>query len=361
MTGMAKPLVLLDPHPRTRDMIFAPADWRRLRALVDVVAGESGPLGDTLVDECLPRVCAVIGQTPLPTERLQRATALRAIFNVEGNFLPNVDYAYCFRQGIRVAVAAPAFAAPVAEYALALTLDLLRGVTRADRAFRNGRETYGWRGNVEAASLFGADVGVVGFGNIGRALVPLLAPFRCRIRVHDPWLPDAVIVEHGTIPASLADVLERSRVVVVLAAATRDNRHFIGAGELARMRPGSKLVLLSRADVVDFAALQDATASGRIEAAVDVFSEEPVAPNDPLRGAAGILLSAHRAGGLDSALKAIGAMVVDDLDLVLRGLPAVRLQCAQPETVGLLRSSPGIAGAAPPRDHASPDAEPEIH
>jgi NAD(P)-dependent dehydrogenase (short-subunit alcohol dehydrogenase family) len=79
------------------------------------------------------------------------------------------------------------------------------------------------------------------------------------------------------------------------------------------------------------------------------------------RGAAGILLSAHRAGGLDSALKAIGAMVVDDLDLVLRGLPAVRLQCAQPETVGLLRSSPGVAGAAPPRDHASPDAESEIH
>jgi phosphoglycerate dehydrogenase-like enzyme len=129
----------------------------------------------------------------------------------------------------------------------------------------------------------------------------------------------------------------------VLAAATRDNRHLIGAGELARMTPGSKLVLLSRADVADFKALQVATASGRIEAAIDVFPEEPVASGDPIRDAAGILLSAHRAGGLDSALKTIGAMVVDDLELVLRGLPPVRLQSAQPETVGLLRSKPGIA------------------
>lgn len=353
---MAKPLVLLDPHPRTHAMIFAPADWQRLERLVDVITSETGAVDAAVVDACLPRVSAILGQTPLPTARLERATALRAIFNVEGNFLPNIDYAYCFRHGIRVAVAAPAFAAPVAEYALALTLDLLRGVTRADRVFRAGREGYGWRGNLESESLFGADVGVVGFGNIGRALMPLLAPFRCCVRVHDPWLPDAVIVEHGAMPASLPEVLEHSRVVIVLAASTRDNRHLIGAAELARMTPGSKLVLLSRADVVDFKALQNATASGRIEAAIDVFPEEPVASDDPIRGAAGILLSAHRAGGLDSALKTIGTMVIDDLGLVLRGLPPVRLQSAQPETVGLLRSKPGIAGAPPPPDRAFGEA-----
>jgi phosphoglycerate dehydrogenase-like enzyme len=350
---MPKPLVLFDPHPRTRAMIFAPADWQRLEALVDVVTSETDAVDAAVVDACLPRVSAIVGQTPLPVERLARATALRAIFNVEGNFLPNVDYAYCFRHGIRVAVAAPAFAAPVAEYALALTLDLLRGVTRADRAFRDGREAYGWRGNVESTSLFGADVGVIGFGNIGRALMPLLAPFRCCVRVHDPWLPGAIIVEHGAVPASLADVLAHSRVVLVLASATRDNRHLIGADELSRMTPGSKLVLLSRADVVDFNALAAATTSGRIEAAIDVFPDEPVAADDSLRSADAILLSAHRAGGLDSALKTIGSMVVDDLELVLRGLPPGRMQCAQPETVGLLRSKPGIAGATRIHDGAT--------
>ena len=341
-----KPLVLLDPHPRTREMIFSDEDWARLARMADVVRSDAGPVDPAIIDECLPRVCAILGQTPLPEARLRRASALRAVFNVEGNFLPNVDYDYCFRNGIRVAVASPAFAAPVAEHALALTLDLLRGVTRADRAFRDGREAYGWRGNREAATLFDAEVGVVGLGNIGCALLPLLVPFRCRVRVHDPWLPDAVIRARGAIAATLDDVFASSNVVIVVAAATLDNRHAIGTAQLARMRVGSKLVLLGRADVVDFAALQDVVAGGRIEAALDVFPQEPVAFDDPIRRMPGVLLSAHRAGGLDSALKTIGAMVVDDLDLVLRGLPPVRLQCAQPETVGLQRSRPGF-GASP--------------
>lgn len=347
---MEKPLVLLDPHPRTRAMIFTPGDWMRLQRIADVVTSESGPVDDAAVDDCLPRVFAVLGQTPMPRARLRRATALRAIFNVEGNFLPNVDYAFCFRQGIRVAVAAPAFAAPVAEYALALTLDLLRGVTAADRAFRAGAEAYGWRGNGGATSLFGADVGLVGCGNIGRALLPLLAPFRCAIRVHDPWLPAATIREHGASAATLDEVLERSQVVIVLAAATRDNRHLIGAREFGSMRRGARFVLVSRADVVDFDALRSAAASGSIDAAVDVFPEEPVQADDPVRQTPGLLLSAHRAGGLDSALKRIGEMVVDDLELVLRGLPPARLQAAQPETVAVMRSRPGAAAAPAPTD-----------
>ena len=69
-------------------------------------------------------------------------------------------------------------------------------------------------------------------------------------------------------------------------------------------------------------------------------------PGDPIRTSPGVLLSAHRAGGLDSALKRIGAMTIDDLELVLRGLPPMRLQSAQPETVAIQRSKPGIAVAA---------------
>jgi phosphoglycerate dehydrogenase-like enzyme len=342
---MDKPLVLLDPHPRTRAMIFRDDDWKRLLAIAEIVTREDAPIEDAVVDDCLPCVAAIVGQTPMPEARLRRAAALRAIFNVEGNFLPNVDYDYCFRNGIRVAVAAPAFAAPVAEYALALTLDLLRGVTRADRSFREGSEAYGWRGNRDATSLFGREVGIVGFGNVGRALLPLLAPFRCSVRVHDPWLPDAVVRETGAAPATVDELFGESDVVIVASAATRDNRGGIGASQLARMRPRAKLVLVSRADVVDFAALLDAVREERIEAALDVFPGEPVAADDPIRRMPGLLLSSHRAGGLDSALKTIGAMVVDDLDLVFRGLPPVRMQLAQPETIGLQRSRPGVAAS----------------
>ena len=340
--NLARPLVLLDPHPRTNAMIFHRADRERLDAMADVITVEAGAVPDDAVEACLPRVTAILGQTALPGARLARAPHLRAVLNVEGNFFPNVDYATCFARGIRVACAAPAFARPVAEYALALALDLARGITQADRLFRLGQERYGWRGNLAAETLFGAPVGLVGFGNIARALLPLLRPFHCTVRAYDPWLPPTLLHEHGVMPATLTEVLERSRMVFVLAAPTAHNRHLIGAPELACMAPGAGLVLVSRAGVVDYAALHTALREGRIKAAIDVFPAEPPAADDPLRTCTAAVLSSHRAGGLDSALKTIGEMAVDDLDLVLRGLPPVRMQAAQPETVGLQRSPPGL-------------------
>lgn len=293
-----KPLVLLDPHPRNNAMIFSAADRARLESLAEVVTVESGAIPDEMVEAYLPRVVAVLGQTALPLERLNRAPLLRAVLNVEGNFFPNVDYATCFQRGIRVACASTVFARPVAEYALTLALDLMRGVTAADRKFRASGEAYGWRANVGVQSLFGAEVGIIGFGNIARILVPLLAPFRCTVHVHDPWLPDNLLRERGVQPATLDELLQRSKVVFVLAAATSENRHFLGERELGILQKGVKLVLLSRADVIDFDALLAALNAGAIEAAIDVFPEEPIAVDHPLRHCQNTILSSHRAGGL---------------------------------------------------------------
>ena len=100
-------------------------------------------------------------------------------------------------------------------------------------------------------------------------------------------------------------------------------------------------MLASRAAVVDFDALIDLAASGRLRVATDVFPEEPVPPDHRVRKAPGMLLSAHRAGGIPEAFARIGEMVVDDLALILRGLPPVRLQPARRETVAMMRSIPG--------------------
>ena len=99
-------------------------------------------------------------------------------------------------------------------------------------------------------------------------------------------------------------------------------------------------VLVSRAAVVDFAALVELADAGAFRAATDVFPVEPVAKDDPVRRSA-LLLSPHRAGGIPEAMRAIGELVVDDLELILRGLPPVRLQAARPETVFRARSLPG--------------------
>ncbi len=112
---MSKPKILIDPLPRTMDMIFRPEAQSRLAEIAELTVFETGRMPDEMVDGKLPESEVLIGQTDLSRERLQRAPKLRAIFNVEGNFLPNVDYQYCFERGIRVLIASPAFAVAVAE------------------------------------------------------------------------------------------------------------------------------------------------------------------------------------------------------------------------------------------------------
>ncbi len=158
--------------------------------------------------------------------------------------------------------------------------------------------------------------------------------------MHDPWLQDAVIGSLGATPVPLGELFAHSRVVFVLAAATIENEGTIGAAELAAMSRGSVLVLVSRAAVVDWQALLDAAASGRVKVATDVFPHEPLPSDEPARRLAGTVLSAHRAGNVPEVWPLVGEMVVDDLEWIMRGLPPRRLARALPETVGRLRSKP---------------------
>jgi phosphoglycerate dehydrogenase-like enzyme len=336
---MPKPRIVIDPLPRTIKMIFDAETWRRLEAVADLVVFEPNPPPEADLDRALADAEILIGQTALSRSRLERAPKLRAIFNVEGNFLPNIDYEYCFARGIRVLVASPVFAVPVAEMALAFALDLARGISAADRAFRQRQEIFG-HSNCDSFVFTGCQVGIVGFGDLARAFRRLLGPFRCPVRAHDPWMPDRLLLEHDCMPASLDEVLSTSDAVFVFASVTSENQGFIGARELSLIRPGGIFVLMSRAAVVDFEALTDAVGSGRIKAATDVFPTEPFPVEHRIRGLPNVLLSAHRAGGMAETLLEIGRLVVSDLELMLRGLPPISCRVAQPETVSRLRSMP---------------------
>ena len=111
-------------------MICDPPTRARLQALGPLATHEDGPMPDALVERHLPETWAILGQTAMPRERLDRAPNLRAIVNVEGNFLPNVDYTACLDRGVHVLNASPAFALPVAEAALGMAIDLARGITQ---------------------------------------------------------------------------------------------------------------------------------------------------------------------------------------------------------------------------------------
>jgi phosphoglycerate dehydrogenase-like enzyme len=332
--------IFLAPAPRIVSDIFDENDLLRLRAVGDVVIHEGGPVTDAIFDDSAAKAEIIIGQIDLPESRLERATSLRAVFNVEGNFLPNIDYAYCFRHSIRILNISPIFAEPVAEAALGMAIDLARGITRSDRHFRQGTEQYGLAANTEAFSVFRQEVGFVGLGDLGRAILPLLGPFGCHVRAYDPWLPAEYIQNLGCEASSLDEVLHRSRLIFVVAGATSQNQGFLGAKQFSSMQRGAALVLVSRAAVVDFDAMLDFAAKGHIRVAIDVFPEEPLPASHRARHTENALLCAHQAGAMETTIKWIGKLVVADAELIARGLPPILCKVAQPETVALFRSKP---------------------
>jgi phosphoglycerate dehydrogenase-like enzyme len=333
----SRPTVAFLPGPHPSGRIFTAQTRAALEAEFDVVDIEGHP---EQVDATLPDAFAIIGQPDLPRERIDAAPRLRAVLNVEGNFYPNLDYAACFTRGIHVLGCGPAYAQAVAEFSLGLALDLARGISREDRAFRAGRERYVADGTADSVLLRGADVGLIGFGNLGRALRPLLDPFRATVRCYDPWLPDATLAQHGVDAVGLDDLLRTSRFVFVLATVTAESEHLLGASELDLLPPGARLVLVSRAPVVDFDALLDRVESHALLAAIDVWPAEPMPAGHRARTLEGLVLSPHRAGGIPAAFHDVGQMVLDDLRLIARGLPPVRMQAAMPELVGRYRNRP---------------------
>jgi len=335
----ARPLIFSIPEPRTLELIFTAPQLEQFRREFRVVEGH-GDAGLALLEQRIAEIDYIVGQPPLPTALLEKAVRLKAILNVESNFLDNMDYAQAFARGIHVLSTGKVFALPVAEIGLGLAIALERNIVGGDRDFRAGRELWGGDGNGTARLLTGGEIGIIGFGDLGRALNRVLSGFRARIRAHDPWLPDSALRDVGVEPASLNTVLRESDVIFVVAGVTTENGGFLGATEFAQMRKGASFVLLSRAGVVDFEALMDAVESGHIRAASDVYPEEPLPVGHKVRKLENFILSAHRAGALDCAFKDMGRMVLEDLQLMARGLPPHAMRRAERETVARYRSKP---------------------
>jgi phosphoglycerate dehydrogenase-like enzyme len=338
---VAKPLIVIDPQPRALDEIFEPNVWARLKDLGEFAIHDGpGRMPTDRFESYLPDMALLIGQSDMPKLRLDRAPKLRAIINVETNFLQNVDYDACFERGVHVLAPGSAFAKPVAEMALGMAIDLCRGVTTADRAMRRAQEKWLLDGAEGCFSLYGARIGLIGFGDLARAFTPLVAPFSCPIKAYDPWVSDHFMAGFGVAAASLEEVLKTSQIIIVFASVTSENQGFLGKREFEMIAPGSVFLLMSRAGVVDFPEFLRQVESGRFRAATDVFPQEPAPLDEPARKVEGLLLSPHRAGAMTDALYEIGRQAAADADLILRGLPPLSCRRAQRETVGFSRSKP---------------------
>ena len=168
---MSDPMrVLYDPEPRGTDEIFTPETLAAFQAAFHVIEWQ-GENREAFYARHLPESDFLISQQPMGRDRLDLAPKLRAIFNVETNFLPNIDYEECFRRGIHVLAPGAVFALPVAEMALGMALSLARNIHGEHAAFLQGNEKWLFEGNRASELLTGSTVGIIGFGDLGRCTV----------------------------------------------------------------------------------------------------------------------------------------------------------------------------------------------
>ena len=330
--------VILDIASRRLEEVFHPDDLNHLHEIADVVWGRNESMPDAEFDAAKADAFAIV------TGRWRHGDVaempeLQAILEMGGRHpSPDVlDYRACFARNIRVLSVAPAFGPMVAEMALAMALAAARDVVSGSAAFQSGTEQYQHRGNERSFTLYDKTVGLIGCGSLARNLMPLLAPFRCKVLGYDPWISDRYLTRMGVQPAALETLLEQSRVIFVLAIPSKENRALLDRSRLELIRPDAVLALMSRAHVVDFDALTEMLYAGRFKAAIDVFPKEPVPAAHPIRHAPGAVLAAHRAGTVREDMWELGRIAVNDLEALLQGLPPREMQPADPDIVFRLR------------------------
>ena len=332
--------VLLDPAFRLIDTILTEEDLQRIHAVADVVWGKDEPIGEDQLSAVADELDIIVTGAWRHGHPC-RFPKLRAILEVGGHLPPlkDLDYDYCFSHGIRVLSCAPAFGPAVAELGLGLALASTRQIARTDRAFRSGEPNWSHTSFAteigDTFTLYGKQIGMIGFGGLARALLPLLAPFGCPIQVYDPWLTETFLRRQRVEPVDLDTLLATSRVIFVLATPTSSNRALLTGEKLDLIAGDAVLVLLSRSHLVDFDALTERLLAGRFRAAIDVFPDEPIGNDHPIRRAEHAVLSSHRAGAISEGLHRVGRLVADDLEALCSGRVPQMMQVAQPELIQL--------------------------
>lgn len=256
----------------------------------DYVEETSEPSYAPLVDKA---DALVIRTQPLSAATVARAERLR-IVSRHGVGYDSVDLAALNARGIVLAVVGDVNSVSVAEQAMMLLVAAAKRVLRADRAVRAGG--WEWRNRLEQGELWQKRLLIVGFGRSGRHLARMAAGFGMEIRAFDPFLARQGWPEGPVAPvAELAEGLAWADFVSVHTP--KSEKPALGAAELAALRPSAILVNTSRGGVVDEAALVAALEAGRLAAAgLDVFEDEPPAPESPLLAMDQVVLSPHIAG-----------------------------------------------------------------
>jgi D-3-phosphoglycerate dehydrogenase len=265
------------------------ADWASLGPEAEVTFFDR-PLGEgaaaALADHEV--ICLMRERQPMPAALLAQLPKLRLLVTT-GAHNRALDVAAAQAQGVTVCHTRGGESLhATTELAWALMLAAMRRIPQEDARMRQGL----WQASIGRV-LHGRVLGLAGLGRLGAQMVPVARAFGMEVIAWSQNLTAGRCAEVGVRLASKEELFAQSDVVSLHLVLSERSRGIVGAAELAAMKPGAVLINTSRGPLVEEAALLAALREGRIAAGLDVYDEEPLPADHPLRGEANAVLSPH--------------------------------------------------------------------
>lgn len=236
------------------------------------------PVEDEVIRVAQGAVGLLVQYAPITKTVLKELPSLKAVVRY-GVGLDNIDLVAAERAGVHVRGVTGYCTDEVADHCVALLLTATRSIRQADSSIKVG----GWPRPQELDNLLtlrDLTVGLVGFGQIARAVSTRLKAFGARVVAHDPYADERTFEEYGVTKSSLAEVLGCDAVSLHMPAVP-DQAPIISRDSLIAMKPGVVLVNVSRGALIDEGALMEALDSGHVSlAALDVFRQESAGKSD---------------------------------------------------------------------------------
>jgi phosphoglycerate dehydrogenase-like enzyme len=294
------------------------ADWASLPPSVDVAVFQDHAAGEERVAARLADFDVVVAmreRTPFPASLLARLPRLRLLVTT-GMRNASIDVRAAADRGVLVCGTA-GLPYPTAELTWALILSLVRRVPREDRATREGRwqETLG-------TGLNGKTLGVLGLGTLGSRVARVGRAFEMEVLAWSQNLTAERAAAAGATLVGRDELLERADVVTIHLVLSERTRGLVGARELGLMRREAYLVNTSRGPIVDEAALIQAVRAGAIAGAgLDVYDEEPLPPDHPLRRLPNTVITPHLGYVTEETYRIFYGQALEDVRAFLAGTP----------------------------------------
>jgi len=302
---------LLEEQPGWEVIVSSPKEYERYLADADALIVRSAVVVDAGV--------------------LARAPKLRVVGRA-GVGVDNVDIPAATAAGVLVMNTPGGNAISVAEHTIALMLSLARSIPIASASTKAGK----WeKRKFIGSELRGKTLGIVGLGSIGREVVKRAAAFEMRILANDPYVNSQTAKSVGVDLVDLPTLYAESDYLTLHTALTPESNRMLSKEAFGQMKQGIRVINCARGELIDQAALRDALASGKVSgAALDVFEEEPPAPDDPILKMDGLVATPHIGGSTEEAQEIVAVRLAQQVvDYLVNGvaLQAVNLPAITPE------------------------------